>query len=286
MGTASAVCSTCGAALARTDAKCPNCGLELVWSEPAGRTVSNVRCTVCGFGNAPGVEYCESCGARLTAAPPVSRPPRKARPSPRAPVGAQERTRKFEPWQILSVVAIVLLIAYIVYNEASRQEPRLLGGAPPAGASSPAAQPAVDLKPLEDAVKARPNDPGALIHLANALHDAGALPRAIEMYGRYLTIKPLDPDARVDMGSCLYQMGLLDTANAGTYFARALSEMNRAHVDNPTHQPAVFNMGVVNLQMGNLDESNRWFREAVKIDPNSGLGKRAQQLIDQHSFSR
>ncbi len=161
-----------------------------------------------------------------------------------------------------------------------------MSGTPAGSAATPASQPAIDLKPLEEAVKASPNDPAALLRLANALHDAGALPRAIEMYGRYLAIKPRDPDARVDMGSCFYQMGLLDTANAGSYFARALTEMNRAHVDNPTHQPAVFNMGVVNLQMGNLEESNRWFREAVRINPGSDLGKRAQQMLDQHSFTR
>ena len=38
----------------------------------------------------------------------------------------------------------------------------------------------------------------------------------------------------------------------------------------PTHQPAAFNLGVVNLQKGDLDVSNRWFRKAVELGPTIG----------------
>jgi len=287
MATAAVVCSSCGGRLSRADQVCPNCGSALSWadeqkSEPGAAAV---HCDVCGHENPAGVEYCRSCGARLTAAP-------AAKLHPREPRRAEDRVarkaraapgKKFEPWQILSLAALIVLAAFLVYNEATKQQSLLPAGSP---TGFPSAQPtrAVDLAPLESAVRTRPDDPEALVHLANALQDQGAYPRAIETYTRYLAIRPADPDARVDMGSCFYQMALLDTANAAKYFARALEEMGQAHRDNPAHQPAVFNMGVVNLQMGNLEESNRWFRDAVKINPNSDLGRRAQQMITQHSF--
>ncbi len=289
MATATAVCSLCGARLSRNDAACPKCGTEISWEGASGTTTGTpgVRCDVCGADNPRDAVFCQSCGARL-------RTPSAAKPKPRrsnAPAarGGQQppraTPRRFEPWQGIAIAAIVILVAYLVYNEATRQETRIPSGTP-AGFPAGPGKVQQDLGPLEAAVRARPNDPEALLHLANALHDQGAYPRAIETYARYLTIRPTDPDARVDMGSCFYQMALLDTANAAQYFARALAEMGRAHRDDPSHQPAVFNMGVVNLQMGNLDESNRWFREAVKINPNSDLGKRAQQMITQHSFSQ
>jgi Tfp pilus assembly protein PilF len=66
----------------------------------------------------------------------------------------------------------------------------------------------------------------------------------------------------------------------------AKAEMEQVHRDSPTHQPAVFNLGVVVLRMGDLQESNRWFTEAVRLNPSSDLGRRAQQLLTQHTVPK
>jgi thioredoxin-like negative regulator of GroEL len=53
---------------------------------------------------------------------------------------------------------------------------------------------------------------------------------------------------------------------------------------NPTHQPAAFNLGVVHLAMGNVEESRTWLSKAMSMDKDSELGRRAQKMLEQHSF--
>jgi tetratricopeptide (TPR) repeat protein len=154
----------------------------------------------------------------------------------------------------------------------------------PAGAPLP--QALADLEPLQRAVDANPTDPAALIRLANALHDNHAYVRAADVYKKYLVLRPRNPNARVDLGICYYELSSLDTANTVQYLMMALAEMQRAHADSVTHQPAVFNLGVVNLRLGNLEESNKWFRDAVQLNRTSELGVRAQQMLEQHTFSQ
>jgi Tfp pilus assembly protein PilF len=64
----------------------------------------------------------------------------------------------------------------------------------------------------------------------------------------------------------------------------ALQEMERVYTINPHHQAAAFNLGIVQLNAGNLDEASEWLRRAASIDPNSDLGQRAKKLLDEHTF--
>ncbi|MEK9136215.1 MAG: tetratricopeptide repeat protein, partial [Bacteroidota bacterium] len=146
-----------------------------------------------------------------------------------------------------------------------------------------------ELDQLQRAVDANPKDEAALLRLANALHDNGIhdprfLQRAADTYAKYLELKPKDPNARVDMGICYFEMARVDSSNAASLFSRAIQEMQTAFTSNPTHQPAAFNLGIVNLNAGHLEESNKWFKKAAEINPNSDLGKKATQLLEQHSF--
>jgi tetratricopeptide (TPR) repeat protein len=159
-------------------------------------------------------------------------------------------------------------------------------GSGPAGApgGAPLPQALVDLEPLQRAAEANPTDPAALLRLANGLHDNHAYLRAADAYKKYLALRPKNPNARVDLGICYYELSSLDTANTVQYLMMALTEMQRAHADSAAHQPAVFNLGVVNLRLGNLEESNKWFREAVHLNRASDLGVRAQQMLEQHTL--
>jgi len=94
-----------------------------------------------------------------------------------------------------------------------------------------------------------------------------------------------DPNARVDLGICYDQLALQDSNNAPRYFAMAVQEMRTVADNAPTHQPAAFNLGIVNLHMGNLEESNKWFKRAVELGRNTELGMRAQKILQQHTFS-
>lgn len=185
-------------------------------------------------------------------------------------------------------VVVVGLVIFFAYLELNREQPV----AKPVVQEVLPAQSAAMMKEidqLQQTVDASPKDDASLIRLANKLHDAAMsnpnlLTRAIDTYAKYLKLKPNDPNARVDLGICYFEMARVDTNNGASLFSRAIQEMETAIRANPDHQPAAFNLGIVNLNAGNLEKSTEWFTRAVKINPNSDLGKKAQQLVEQHSF--
>ena len=284
MAEAKAICGSCGAGVMWGAERCAACGEPLVWQQGALR-----KCDVCGQANPPGAASCSGCGARLTAGKARS-VEQAVRPKPKAGKSRGEAgsTRRFEPWQIISFVAVGALLAVLLYVELARDHAPVAASAapaPPAGMPALQAPPVTDLGPLEAAVAAAPDDADALLRLANALHDNGMYLRAVETYKKYLRLQPRNPDARVDMGVCYYELGLTDTINQGRYFSLAIEEMEAAFRSAPAHQPSVFNLGVVHLQKGDLETSNRWFRKAVELNATSDLGAKAKQLLEQHSFN-
>jgi tetratricopeptide (TPR) repeat protein len=197
--------------------------------------------------------------------------------------------KRFESWQVISFIAVAALVAVLVTLELSRDRvPAPSGRTSSMPVMPPPMQQAlqpVDLRPLQAALVANPGNPEALLKLANGMHDNGLFQQAVDTYKEYLKSRPGDADARVDMGICYYQMATGDSANADRLFDMAMEAMETAIRNTPTHQPAAFNLGVVNLTRGQLEESNAWFRKAVALDKNSDLGVRAQQMLSQHSFT-
>jgi cytochrome c-type biogenesis protein CcmH/NrfG len=271
------LCGKCGGALAPGQDPCPRCG-EPVETVPFSS--SPILCPVCGHENAPGSAVCASCGVRLGSS---KRPKGRSR-SPRAPEPAGKK--RFEPWQAASAVAVIALIGFVIYLEWGSGPKRETAPAPGAAPlTMPQMTPhGVDLAPLEAAVRQSPGDADALLQLANGQHDAGQFTAAIATYGRYLRLKPDDPDARVDMGICYFELGRMDTSGAADNYLAALREMRTALDRNPTHQPAAFNLGVVHLAMGNIEESRTWLSKALSMNRDSDLGRRAQKMLEQHSF--
>jgi Flp pilus assembly protein TadD len=183
------------------------------------------------------------------------------------------------------MAAVLILVAVFIYLEVSRDHPtqQSATGGIPAQAPPPLSAPAVNLAPLEQAVRENPRNPQALLALANARHDVGQFLPAIETYQRYLQEKPGDPNARVDLGICYFELGRLDSMNAEKLFSQAVAEMEAVHREYPRHQEAAFNLGIVNLVMRDLKEANRWFQKTVEIERTSELGQRAQKMLQQHS---
>ncbi len=295
MAVAKLICGDCGASLSPGDARCSSCGAVIEQPASVQSTPdpsAGVRCDVCGRQNARGSAVCDSCGARLTGLPKEKKPaaPRRkqqedtARKSARPGKHAQaEGLKRFEPWQVISAIAVVGLIAYLAYVNigAEGNTSRVATPAPPVMAPAPMLQ---DVGPLQQAVDANPKDASALLRLANALHDNRTFARAAEVYRKYLALVPGNPDARVDLGVCYFEMGQQDSAQAGRYFAMAVQEMQTAVKGSPTHQPSAFNLAVVYLHMGDIEESNRWFKRAVELNKDSELGTRAQKILEQHSM--
>jgi cytochrome c-type biogenesis protein CcmH/NrfG len=246
------LCGDCGADVRKTDIQCPSCGKRLEWDAKRG-TGSHAQARRSKPANAEGAPG-----------------------------------RRLEPWQIISIIAVGALVVYLVWTEMSRQQPSPVSTAaqpPMMQAPQIGQRGGVDTAPLEAAVAANPKDADAILSLANAYHDNGMLPMAIKQYRDYLDLHPQNPDARVDLGICYDQMAMTDSVRAGMFYAQAIKEMETALKSKPSHQPAAFNLGIVNLHRGDLAESNRWLKKAVAINKDSELGRRAQQILQQHSFT-
>ena len=306
MAVARLVCGDCGGPLAAGDVRCPSCGASIEKESPAAAPVPEaapvapVACASCGQTNPGDAEFCSSCGARLSSpslrqaqrgekSPRAAKPARDAgRQSQPRPGKRNEATRRFDPWQIVSVVAVLALLGYGAFLLIDHEKPASSSPSLPPEGGSPLGEIMarnVDLTPLEDAVRANPDDAGARLRLANALEDTHQYDRAIGEYRSYLKAKPKDPDARTDLGICYFQKALADSTNRGTLFHDAAAEMEQAFTTAPRpHQPSAFNLGIVYLHMNQMGDADRWFRKVVSIDAGSELGKRAQNMLSQHTI--
>jgi tetratricopeptide (TPR) repeat protein len=75
------------------------------------------------------------------------------------------------------------------------------------------------------------------------------------------------------MGVCYYQLGDLNSA---------IKTIESGILINPKHQIGHFNLGIVNSANGNNAKSKEYFEKAIKIDPNSDIGIKAKNLLDNH----
>ena len=282
----SIVCGNCGSALAPGDKFCAKCGTAVLWDNEAPIVkeqppTSTIVCPSCGIPNSSENAICSGCGSPLTAALSAiqtkASTKKKGGSTDRQPERKGQTGRKIESWKVLSIagaVVVLVLVGIGVFRnppkEASTESQAVDNN------SGPAVSPTLvsDIETLQKTVDANPNDVGALLRLANALHDAKFMPRAIDTYNKYLHLKPADADARVDLGICYYESGDSPTA---------LKEMQTALTYDPKHQMALFNLGIVTLNQGNLAQSNEWFKKAVAVNPSTQVGQRAQQILTQHS---
>ena len=295
------VCSNCGNDLTAADKFCPQCGTPARPATPSGEgvAVSPATCEICGHRNTHSGSFCEACGAKLAGRKTSLPRERKSEGSKhQKPSKSNSGTsqKKFEPWHYGVGGLVLALAAFFVYMEFSREVPAKVGlqqsmplQLPGQQQATPPSKDILDaIARLEGTVKSNPNDAGARLLLANALHDAGThdgtyFPRAIEAYKTYLVQSPGDPNARVDLGICYFELGKLDTTRSGNLFSLAIKEMETTLKANPKHQPGAFNLGVVYLYTGNMQQSNKWFSRAVELNPESDLGKRAKGILEQHN---
>ena len=289
------VCGDCGAVVSRGDVFCSRCGAKVDWGYvvevPGIVTAKSVSCAVCGHANQSGGAFCESCGSRLQEEKvPVRVPEKESRPKKNPPPPkVKSAKRKAETWQWGAGALLLGVVAIFVYTEMNR--------IPAPSRFQPAENLPVqstgmieEVERLQKIVDANPKDAATSIRLANALHDLSMndrrfVLRAIGAYQKYLGLNPDDPDARVDLGIMFFELARVDSVNAGVHMGEAIREMEAVTRSHPKHQPAAFNLGIVNLNAGNSNEAQEWFRKTVEINPSSDLGSRAKKLLEQHGAS-
>ena len=127
-----------------------------------------------------------------------------------------------------------------------------------------------EINKLEEIVKSNPTNHEALLSLGHLLNDNGFHERAIEKYETYLKGHGDNVDVIVDMGVCYFEMKNYD---------KAINVIKSALAINPKHQIANFNLGIVNLANNNPSEAKLWWEKARDINPNSNIGKKAEELL-------
>jgi len=117
--------------------------------------------------------------------------------------------------------------------------------APPGGGIGqrlPEGHPPIDVsavvKTLEEQAVQNPRDPEPRLKLANYLYDQQQWQRAIEWYQKVLELDPKNANARTDLGTAYFNLGRPTDA---------LREYRRSLAIDPTHQPTMFNLIVLQL---------------------------------------
>ena len=147
------------------------------------------------------------------------------------------------------------------------------------GAPAPAAPPPRDsieaasqVQTLKEIVKKDPKNLPAWVELGNLYFDTDQPKEAIEAYGRYLAVKPDNPDVRTDMGIMYRKLGQFD---------RALEEFRKAARSDPKHVNSRYNIGLVLLHdKQDIQGAIKAWEEYLKVDPNSEKSQRIRAQIE------
>jgi tetratricopeptide (TPR) repeat protein len=96
----------------------------------------------------------------------------------------------------------------------------------------------------------------SVIQAGHGFMDQEMYDKAILQYEQALTMDSLQPDVMVDLGACYHAIGEND---------RADFEFRRALSINPKHPVALFNMGVVNLTIGDTASVRNWWTKYLEV---------------------
>ncbi len=279
-------CKKCGNTLSSSDKFCGACGSPADVPPPprkeprAATATSTVRCQLCGTDNPVDAAACESCGNVLASASSHSSTPDQQK----KPQTTSAPLNFFQSWKLTAALAVILIGVVIFFSTSQKEKDNHVHS--PEMMSQNASAMIKEIESLQTVVDNNPQDTQAMLRLANLLHDVRAFPRAIDMYDRYLKLNPSNPDARVDLGIMYFQMAMLDSTKFDEYISIAKTEMEKAISYAPKHQLAYFNLGIVTLQGGDMQGSHEWFAKCIAIDSTTESARRAQQLMQQHSFTK
>jgi cytochrome c-type biogenesis protein CcmH/NrfG len=280
------LCTDCQAEILWGDLICSSCGKTIEW--PSGSEMDEVSgssgpqtCSKCGSENGSDASYCNSCGARLQGRGASGGGKQRGKQSRQAESqrkGSEAKEAESTPlfsWKVIVAFLVFLVLLFLVLQVFPNREQ-----ASPPQSVAPTQAPAANMQlsgqisDLENRVAADPNDLKSILALANMCQDGRFFDKAITNYKRYLAKMPKSADARVDLGICYYETNNLEQAQ---------KEMLAALKDDPKHLAAHFNLGIVNLSARRLPEANEWFKKTVALSPNSDMGQKAKQILEQHS---
>ncbi len=138
------------------------------------------------------------------------------------------------------------------------------GGAGATGQALPPGHPALEvagqMKDLEDQASRNPEDPGPSLKLANLFFDQHMYEQAVTWYERAVKLDPKNVNARTDLGTAYFNLGRS---------AEALDQYKKSLEIEPTHEPTMYNLIVVNLEgLHDLKAARAAWEKLNQRDPN------------------
>ncbi len=286
-------CPACGSAVPNDAQVCDICGEDLTLrneapekapspaKESSGGSVRQATssaaanplfCTSCGAANEQSDSFCNACGSQLRKAQ-VRRTAKKA-PGKKPAAAISFSTTQ---WIVICVASFILGGVMVAVLTPSGGPGVTTEAQPPAenqqaGESKRPTLAQINL--ARDEAEANPSDMALQLKYANLLHDAMMLDQAIAQYKLYLASVPDNVDAQVDLGVCYFEQ---------QKYPEAIAAMEAGVRVDPRHQLGNYNLGIVNLNAGNVEKAREWLTKARDLNPGTPYGQNAERLLKEHA---
>lgn len=124
-------------------------------------------------------------------------------------------------------------------GDAGSMGPGQLPGAAPQQQGTSPEMLAKAAEPLQQQLKANPNNFEVIVQLGNLYYDGQSYPQAISYYEQALKLQPNNADVRTDLGTSYWYTGDPD---------KALTNFQKSLALRPNHPGTLFNLGIVEWQ--------------------------------------
>lgn len=253
-------CGNCGGAINDQMRFCSKCGRRLL-ARRGGYLKYSVSLGVVLFGIAYGLQMIGRDGRQAPAAHPEGgRGAQKSSESvaagtaQSAELAAMRRQVEAAPEDLNKLKAFAGAL-----GDALRQNPN---------ASSELVFEAIDV--FSRILQREPNDPAALVMMADVSFDQKAFTKALDFYERYLAVDPKDLGARARYASTLTFLGRYDNS---------IAELGKVLESDPQNFPAMAYLAITYAQKGEHSKAKAVGSDALKLAPSEDARARFASFV-------
>lgn len=127
-----------------------------------------------------------------------------------------------------------------------------------------------EIDALSRILNAEPNDPGALVMMADVSFDQKAFTKAADFYQRYLKLEPEDLGARARYASTLTFLG---------NYQESITELNAVLKKDPKNFPAMAYLAITYAQSGDFPKAKELGNSALKVAPSEDARARFSAFV-------
>lgn len=250
-------CNNCGTAVTETMKFCSGCGRRLA-ARSKGYLVSGVGAAVALFGVAIGLQFLAREGRVRPAAHPSSASQGQHTEAPVSSESPQLAAMRREVEQAPEDLNKLKVFAGML-GDTLRSNPN---------ASPQLVFEAIDV--FGRILQREPNDPGALVMMADVSFDQKAFTKALDFYERYLTVEPQDLGARSRYASTLTFLGRYDDS---------VAELGKVLKSDPQNFPAMAYLAITYAQKGEVSKAKAIGNDALKMAPSEDARARFSSFV-------